>query len=92
MDDAPKFLDHRAIELITAIVDYGQIIINENIKDDSLLLYYISYDNFCEHLEKSFTVAIYNLSLKEIFIKKTFFNNLNWRNFIQSFIIRGEIR
>ena len=69
MDDAPKFLDHRAIELITAIVDYGQIIINENIKDDSLLLYYISYDNFCEHLEKSFTNANYNLSLKEIFIK-----------------------
>ena len=69
MDDVPKFLSLRAIELKTAIIDYGQKIINESIIDDKKFLYYISYHKFCEPLQKSFSNENYKLNLEKLFIK-----------------------
>ena len=69
MDDVPKFLSLRAIELKTAIVDCGQKKINESIIADEKFLYYISYHKFCEPLQKSFSDENYKLNLEKLFIK-----------------------
>lgn len=68
-DDSSKFLSHRAIELKTVIVDYGQKIINEVIKDNEHCLYYISYKKFCEPLQKKFSNENYNKNLGELFVE-----------------------
>ena len=67
--DAPKFLSERAKELKLDIVDYGQTIINESIKDEEKLLYYISYEEFCKPLQKDFTKPNYDKKLGDIFIE-----------------------
>ena len=67
--DSSKFLSHRAIEIKTVIADYGQKLINENIKDNEHYLYYISYKKFCEPLKKNFSIENYNKNLGELFIE-----------------------
>ena len=67
--DPPKFISHRVIELKMAIVDYGQMIINDSIKNEEQALYYISYLNFCVPLQKNFVEENYEKTMGILFVK-----------------------
>ena len=67
--DPPKFLSHRIIEIKMAVADYGQLIINESIKDDEQILYHISYKKFCCRLQKKFIDENYEKNLGVLYVK-----------------------